>query len=378
MLRISASKFTAPLLLEVIPQRNASSVINHYEKFGAGGRNSFNGVVATVFGATGFIGRYTIGRLAAAGAQIVVPYRGVDTDFRHLRVMGELGQIKFVEYHLQDKESLDRAISHSNVVINLVGRNFETRKFSYTECLETGARAIAEAAQSAGVERLIHVSHLMASESSPNKFLQAKAAGEKAVTEAFPSVTVMRPSDVCGDEDKYLNKFAYLRLMPFGIVPLIDNGWQTIKRPVFVADVAKAIVKATLDNSTAGQTYELYGPDGYYLNDMIDYVFNVILSKRPYQPVNFPKKLYDLLGMMGELSVIHSEPKLTRDLIYMQHLTEVIDESAASFADLGITPANLNDVGYEILRRHRHYTTFDTVVDDGCTINPAVESIQFR
>ncbi|XP_057289737.1 uncharacterized protein LOC130612442 isoform X2 [Hydractinia symbiolongicarpus] len=107
-------------------QKQASSA-DHLAKYGQGGRNSFNGIVATVFGATGYLGRYVVNRLARSGAQVIVAYRGVEDDFRHLRVMGEIGQINFLHFDLKDYESILKAMSHSNTVINLISRNYSTR-----------------------------------------------------------------------------------------------------------------------------------------------------------------------------------------------------------------------------------------------------------
>jgi len=143
-------------------------------KAGPGGRSSFSGVVATVFGATGFLGRYVLNRLGRSGNQIIVPYRGDEMDYRSLRLMGDLGQIMFFDYYLKDVESVAKMIKHSNCVINLIGRQYETRNFSFNDAHCEGARVIAQAAREAGVKRLIHVSALNASEESPSKFLQSK------------------------------------------------------------------------------------------------------------------------------------------------------------------------------------------------------------
>jgi NADH dehydrogenase (ubiquinone) 1 alpha subcomplex subunit 9 len=143
-------------------------------KRGAGGRSSFSGVVATVFGSTGFVGRYIVNRLGRVGSQIVVPLRGDEHDYRHLRLMGDLGQISPMEFHLKDVESVKKAVQHSNVVINLIGRDYETWNFKFNEVHVDGARVIAEACQEAGVQRLIHFSALNAHTSSPSRLLQSK------------------------------------------------------------------------------------------------------------------------------------------------------------------------------------------------------------
>ncbi|XP_057289736.1 NADH dehydrogenase [ubiquinone] 1 alpha subcomplex subunit 9, mitochondrial-like isoform X1 [Hydractinia symbiolongicarpus] len=339
-------------------QKQASSA-DHLAKYGQGGRNSFNGIVATVFGATGYLGRYVVNRLARSGAQVIVAYRGVEDDFRHLRVMGEIGQINFLHFDLKDYESILKAMSHSNTVINLISRNYSTRNFSMEECLVYGAERIANAAAESEVKQLIHMSALNAKGSSPSTFLQAKARSERKVAEQFHDATIMRPAEFYGHEDRYFNKYAYLRKLPLG-VPLVKGGWQTTRRPVFVSDVARGVVKATGDWTTKGKTYELYGPEEYYLHDILSYIFRMI--RKPLRVIPVPEQAFSLAGWAGEMTFF--SPKLTRDMVVRQFLSEEVNDDAYTFEDLGITPANMNVVAPEILRRHRDYYHFDQIVEE--------------
>jgi NADH dehydrogenase (ubiquinone) 1 alpha subcomplex subunit 9 len=226
---------------------------------GSGGRSSFSGVVATVFGATGFYGRYIVNRLGRTGSQIVAPYRGDEHDYRHLRLMGDLGQVVFPSYNLKDVESVAKAVKFSNVVVNAAGRDYETRNFKFDDVHVTGARAIAEACRAAGVKRLIHFSALGADPNSPSKFLRSKAEGEKAVKEVFPDATIIRPAATYGAEDRYFHYYASLRVFPLGMVPLMDMGLNIYKYPVSVSDIATAVVNIIGDKSSQGLTYELVG-----------------------------------------------------------------------------------------------------------------------
>jgi len=375
MLRVLGNgKILAPSLVEATAwqqqqTRNSSTGVDHYTKLGTGGRSSFNGVVATVFGATGFLGKYVVNRLAQNGTMINIPYRGQDMDTRHLRVMGDLGQINFYEYDIRDKESVAKCVAHSNTVINLVGRDSPTRNFSLEAAMVDGADMIAQCSAEAGVKRFIHVSHLMANGKSQSEFMRVKARGERAVLAHMKDATILRPSDAIGHEDKYLNKFAYMRKLPFRMVPLQGGGYDTIKRPVHIGDVAQAIVNSCLDPSTSGKTYELYGPDAFYLRNMIEYVFKLI--QYPVRIVDVPPQVYQILGMIGERTIW--TPKMSRDLAVRQHMTEEIDDAALTLEDLGITnPTGLNKAGLEILRRHRTYYNFNDVVDINNTC-PTVE-----
>lgn len=113
-------------------------------KRGTGGRSSFNGLVVTVFGSTGFLGRHVVNKLGKIGSQVICCYRGDSYDVRPLKPCGDLGQILFHFYNLRDEDSIKEAIKHSNVVINLVGRNFETKNFNFKDVHIDGARRIAK------------------------------------------------------------------------------------------------------------------------------------------------------------------------------------------------------------------------------------------
>jgi NADH dehydrogenase (ubiquinone) 1 alpha subcomplex subunit 9 len=157
------------------------------------GRSSNSGITATVFGANGFLGRYVVNRLARSGARIVVPYRGDDYDIKHLRVMGDLGQIVPFEMSIRDYAALETAIAGSNVVINLLGKPFETRRFSFDQINVAFPRVVGALCAELGVDRLVHFSALGASPTAASKWLRTKALGELAVREEFPGATILRP-----------------------------------------------------------------------------------------------------------------------------------------------------------------------------------------
>lgn len=335
-------------------QRNVS----YLPKAGPGGRSSFSGVVATVFGATGFLGRYVINRLGRRGNQIIVPYRGDEHDYRNLRMMGDLGQIMFFDYHLKDVDSVAKVLKHSNCVINLIGRQFETRNFTFEDAHCEGARVIAKAAREAGVKRLIHVSALNASEDSPSNFLQSKARGEAAVREEFPDATIVRPAKFFGHEDQFLNYYVYLGNIPFGI-PLIDGGMNTTKRPVYVADVAQAIVNAVNNDESIGQTFELTGPEEYYLLDILDYIYRLIRKELPYY--NIPRNMYNLIAWVMEQSIFN--PRLTRDMLFREFLSDQVTPGLPGLKDLGVEPHSVEDIAISVLRRHRDSYFFEDSID---------------
>jgi uncharacterized protein YbjT (DUF2867 family) len=327
---------------------------------GAGGRSSFSGVVATVFGSTGFVGRYVVNRLGRVGSQIVVPLRGDEHDYRHLRPMGDLGQITPLEYHLKDVESVKKAVRHSNVVVNLVGRDYETWNFKYREVHEEGARVIAEACREAGVQRLIHFSALNADPHSPSSFLQSKARGEELVKEAFPTATIVRPADVYGHEDRFLSFYASLRGFPFHLIPVLDRGNLTHKLPVYVGDVAQGVVNIISDQTTASKTFEFVGPHSFVLRDLVRYIYHVMY--RQCVLVSPPRWAYRLVARTLELSPF--VPHMTRDMLTRLHLSNEATPGVPRLEDVGVSPLALEDKALPILRRYRDFLHFDRSLDE--------------
>lgn len=235
-------------------------------KRGTGGRSSFNGMVATVFGNTGFVGRYVCNKLGKLGTQMILPYRCDQYETGRLKCTGDLGQVLFQQFDLRDEDLIRKSVKHSNVVINLIGRDWETPNFTFDEVHVEGARRLARISREMGVERFIHLSALNLSPqpdpillSTGSQYLRSKYFGELAVREEFPEATIIRPSDIYGQEDRFLRLYASNWRHQMRGVPLWKNGEQTEKQPVFISDVAQAIVNAAKDPDTAGKVYQAIG-----------------------------------------------------------------------------------------------------------------------
>lgn len=170
-------------------------------------RSSLGGHTATVFGATGFLGRYIVNRLATRGCTVVVPFRE-EMAKRHLKVTGDLGRVVFMEYDLRNTASIEESVRHSDVVYNLVGRDYPTKNFSLEDVNVEGAERIAEAVAKYDIDRFIHVSSHNANKKSPSEFFRTKARGEEVVRSIFPETTLVRPAPLFGYEDRLLHKLA--------------------------------------------------------------------------------------------------------------------------------------------------------------------------
>uniref|UniRef100_A0A4X1ULY4 NADH dehydrogenase [ubiquinone] 1 alpha subcomplex subunit 9, mitochondrial n=1 Tax=Sus scrofa TaxID=9823 RepID=A0A4X1ULY4_PIG len=325
---------------------------------GKGGRSSVSGIVATVFGATGFLGRYVVNHLGRMGSQVIVPYRCEPYDTMHLRPMGDLGQIIFMEWNGKDKDSIRKVVEHSNVVINLVGREWETKNFDFEDVFVKIPHAIAQVSKEAGVEKLIHISHLNADIKSPSRYLRSKAVGEKEVRAAFPEATIIKPSDIFGREDRFLNYFASMRW--FGGVPLISLGKETVKQPVYIVDVSKGIINAIKDPDAKGKTFAFVGPNRYLLFDLVQYIFAV--AYRPFLPYPLPHFAYRWVGRLFEVSPF--EPWTTRDKVERVHMSDMTLPHLPGLEDLGIQATPLELKAIEVLRRHRTYRWLTSEMED--------------
>uniref|UniRef100_A0A8C5PDJ8 NADH dehydrogenase [ubiquinone] 1 alpha subcomplex subunit 9, mitochondrial n=1 Tax=Leptobrachium leishanense TaxID=445787 RepID=A0A8C5PDJ8_9ANUR len=324
---------------------------------GKAGRSAVSGVVATVFGATGFLGRYVVNRLGRIGSQVIIPYRCEPYDLMYLRPMGDLGQLIFMEWDSRDKDSIRRAVENSNVVINLVGREYETKNFRFDEVFVNIPKELATLSREAGVEKFIHMSHLNADIRSPSRYLRTKAVGEEVVRDAFPGAIILKPSEIYGREDQFFNHYANMRW--FGGVPLISFGKKTVKQPVYVVDVAKAIMNVIKDPDAPGKTYALVGPNRYLLHDLVEYIYAV--THRPFFSYPLPRPLYHILARFFEKNPF--EPWTTRDKVDRFHTTDKKYPELLGLEDLCIVPTPVEQKAIEILRRHRKYRWLEADLD---------------
>lgn len=209
---------------------------------------AYNGKIVTVFGGSGFLGRYVCGELAKRGYRVRAAVRRPDLA-GHLQPLGGVGQIQPVQANLRFRWSVDRAVEGADHVINLVAILAESGKQTFDAVQEFGARAVAEASRAAGAS-LVHVSAIGADANSNSAYGRTKAGGEAAVLETLPDAVIIRPSIIFGQEDAFFNRFAKMATS-LPVVPLV--GAQTKFQPVYVDDVAQAIVNAMEGKAQPGE-----------------------------------------------------------------------------------------------------------------------------
>ncbi|XP_011909625.1 PREDICTED: NADH dehydrogenase [ubiquinone] 1 alpha subcomplex subunit 9, mitochondrial isoform X2 [Cercocebus atys] len=263
-----------------------------------------------------------------------------------------------LEWDARDKDSIRRAVEHSNVVINLIGRDWETKNFDFEDVYVKIPQAIAQVSKEAGVEKFIHVSHLNANIKSSSRYLRNNAVGEKAVRDAFPEAIIVKPSDIFGREDRFLNSFAHLR--QFGLMPLGSLSWTTVKQPVYVVDVSKGIVNIVKDPDASGKTFAFVGPNRYLLFHLVKYVFAV--AHRLFLPLPLPLFVYRWIGRVFEINPF--QPLITRDKVERMHITDMKLPHLPGLEDVGIQATPLELKAIEVLRRHRTYRWLSAEIED--------------
>ncbi|KAF7544262.1 hypothetical protein G7Z17_g10094 [Cylindrodendrum hubeiense] len=313
-----------------------------------GGRSSLGGHTATVFGATGQLGRYIVSRLARQGCTVVIPYRE-EMAKRHLKVTGDLGRIVFVEYDLHNTASIEASVRHSDIVLNLIGRDYPTKNFSLEDVHIEGTERIVEAVAKYDVDRYIHVSSHNADSKSDSEFFATKGRGEEVARSIFPETTLVRPAPLFGFEDNLLLKLA-------GVTNLFtSNNMQQKFWPVHSIDVGAALEKITYDDSTAGQTFELYGPKKYSMRELADMVDKEIYNKRRH--INVPKAiLKPLAAVLNKALWWHT---MSGDEVEREFIDQIIDPEAKTLKDLDIEPGDIANFTYHYLQGFRSQNYYD-------------------
>lgn len=321
----------------------------------------------TIFGGSGFVGRHVVQKLAKTGARIRVAVRRPNQAM-FLGPLGDVGQIQLVQANVRNRASIDRAVEGADAVINLVGVLCPKGRQTFGNLHDEGAGAIAAAARAAGADRLIHVSAIGADSEGSAHYARSKAAGEKAVLAAFEGATILRPSVIFGPDDQFLNRFALLaRLSPvlplIGGMPVLSPGGQTKFQPVYVGDVAEAVVKALGDPSAAGKLYELGGPRIYSLREIYEIVLSNIGRRRFFVSLPFPIAKIEAWFFEFWFRFLRPDPPITVDQVRLLENDNVVADNALTLADFGVSPTPIESIAPTYLWRHRpaaHYATLQT------------------
>lgn len=304
----------------------------------------------TVFGGSGFVGRHVVRRLAARGDVVRVAVRDpVAAAF--LKPMGNVGQVVPMRVEIADAGAVAEALRGADTAINLVGILRETGRQRFDAVQGEGAERLAAAARDAGVARFVQVSAIGADAASDSAYARSKAAGEAGVRRHYPDAPILRPSVVFGPEDDFFNRFAQLaQLAP--AVPLVGGG-HTRFQPVYVGDVADAVLRVLDSPAASGRIYELGGPRTMTFREVIEFVL-AQTGRRPAL-VNLP---FGVASMLAAIMEKLPAPQLTRDQVRLLRRDNVAAQGAPGLRELGIEPTPVEAVvpAYlEIYRRGGRY-----------------------
>jgi len=318
-----------------------------------------NPPLVTIFGGSGFVGRYIAQRMAKAGWRVRVAVRRPNEAMQVLPY-GEVGQVALVQANVRDTASTRAAIEGADAVVNCVGILSENSRQKYNDVNCEAAARIARLAAEAGTSKLVHLSALAADADSESEYARSKAKGDADVLRHFPNATILRPSILFGTEDSFFNMFGTMSRY-FPILPIV--GADSKMQPVFVDDVAAAAEAAILGDACG--IYELGGPDVETMRSLMERLLHVVRRKRFI--VNIPFGLARINAFFIEIwhkvSLGIVPLVLTRDQVKLLKTDSIVSESAQGLAELGVHPTAMDAVLDSYLYRFRpqgQYTDLTT------------------
>ena len=316
--------------------------------------------LVTIYGGSGFVGRYIARRMAKAGWRVRVATRRPN-EALFVKPYGSVGQVEPIFCNIRDDASVRAVMQGADAVVNCVGTFDKGGRNSFEAIQNIGAGRIARLAAELGVGQLVHISAIGADAGSDSLYAQSKAAGEAAVLAAFPTATILRPSVVFGAEDQFFNRFAGMgRLGP--ILPVV--GASTKFQPVYVDDVAQAAVAGVLGKGSG--IYELGGPDVASFRDLMTQMLAVIQRRRLVLNIPFIAARVMAFGfdiLQAVTLGLFKNGMITADQVRSLRRDNVVAPGAKSLVDLGVTPTAMAAVLPEYLWRYRPSGQYAAIKD---------------
>ena len=320
-----------------------------------------NSPVATVFGGSGFIGRYIVRRLVARGWRVRVAIRHPNQAL-FLKTYGEVGQVELISCSIFERKSVASCIIGSNAVINTVaGLLNETSRKKLLDYYLNGPEIIARECSKIKIKNFIHISSLGAETDSDSMYFRYKRKGEEKVLEIFPKAIIFRPSLVFGNEDNFFNRYASIASYS-AVIPLI--GEHTRFQPVFVDDLAKAVEKTLIDKKVKG-IFEIGGPEILTHKQNIQKMLDVVRRKRII--VSVPFKLATIMatafGYIKTISFGIFKPPFTIDNVKQLKVDNIVGKKAKSLKDLQIAPKTIDSIIPTYLYPFRPYGQYNEITE---------------
>ena len=314
--------------------------------------------LVTIYGGSGFVGRYIALRMAKAGWRVRVAVRRPNEAI-FVRPYGVVGQVEPVLCNIRDDASVAQVMAGADAVVNCVGILAKNGKNTFESVQSEGAARVARIAAQQGVAKMVQISAIGADVDSESDYARTKGPGEVAVLEHMPNAIILRPSIVFGAEDGFFNRFAGMtRMGP--ILPVV--GADTLFQPVYVEDVARAAEAALTRDVTPG-VYELGGPDVRSFRALMTIMLDVIRRRRSVLNIPFFAANIMAFGLeLGQtLSLGLVRAQITRDQVRNLRRDNIVSEGAMGLADLGIVPVAMESVLPDYLWRFRPSGQYDAI-----------------
>ena len=322
--------------------------------------------LVTIYGGSGFVGRYIARRMAKAGWRVRVAVRRPN-EALFVRTYGVVGQVEPVFCNIRDDASVASVMQGADAVVNCVGVLAENGKNTFDAVQAEGPERIARLAKDAGITRMVHVSAIGADADSDSNYARTKAIGEAGVLKHQPDAMIVRPSIVFGPEDDFFNRFAGMtRMGP--VLPVV--GADTRFQPVYVDDVAQAVVKGVLGEAKG--VYELGGPVTMTFRELMSLMLDVIRRRRLVLNIPFFAARIMAFGfdMLQAISLGLIKSMVTRDQVKNLANDNVAAKDARGFAELGIAPVAMTSVLPEYLWRFRPSGEFTAIKESAQNLRP--------
>ncbi len=294
-----------------------------------------------VIGGTGFIGRSIVERLAQTGAQIIILARNGEKAKR-LKPFGAVGQISVVAGNACDEETLSSVIQAADVVINLIGILAPSGAQTFDATQAKLPDMLGRIAAEAGVQKIIHLSAIGADVKSPSQYARTKAEGERNLLRRFPDAVILRPSIVFGPGDGFFTRFGQMAMIAPAL-PLIGGGKNKMQ-PVYVGDVADAVLKAVSDDKIKGEIFELGGPASYSFKELMAFTLKAVQRKRALISVPFA-----VMSLPAAMAPLLPAAPITLDQLKLLKVDNVVSKKAKGLQDLGINPTAIDVIVPEYL-----------------------------
>lgn len=324
--------------------------------------------LVTIYGGSGFVGRYIARRMAKSGWRVRVAVRRPN-EAMFVKPYGAVGQVEPVFCNIRDDASVSSVMQGADAVVNCVGILAPSGKNKFDAVQHEGAERIARLAAAAGIDKMVQISAIGADANSSSDYARTKALGEEGVLQHMPNAIILRPSIVFGNEDEFFNRFAAMsRMGP--ILPVVGAG--TKFQPVYVDDVAIAAEMAVTGKALVG-IYELGGPQVASFRELMTLMLGVIRRRKlvlniPFFAANLMGLGFDMLQTLS-LGLIPNK-MITRDQVKNLRNDNVVAIDAKGFADLGIEPTAMEAILPDYLWRFRSSGQYDAIKESAQNLKP--------